>query len=101
VGANIKPRLGSKTINKLSPADLDRFYGQLAKSGLTPLSIRKSHTILSAAFNQAVRWGWIDVNPVLRASPPSVRAREIHPPTQADLQRLLTECAIGHEDLAT
>jgi hypothetical protein len=85
ISANIKPRLGSKTINKLSRADLDRFYGQLAKSGLTPLSIRKNHSILSAAFNQAVRWGWIDVNPVLRASPPSVRGREIHPPTHAEL----------------
>jgi integrase len=101
VGANIKRRLGSKTINKLSPADLDRFYGQLATSGLTPLSIRKSHAILSAAFDQAVRWGWVDVNPVLRASPPSVRAREIHPPTQEELRRLLTECATGHEDLGS
>ena len=67
--------LGSATlaINKVGPADLDRFYGQLAKAGLGPLSIRKSHAILSAAFNQAVKWGWVDVNPVLRASPPSVR----------------------------
>jgi integrase len=101
VSANINPRLGSKAINKLSPADLDRFYSQLAKTGLGPLSVRKSHAILSAAFNQAVRWGWIDVNPVLRASPPSVGGRELHPPTQDELQRLLSECANSHEDLGS
>ena len=74
ISANIKPRLGSLAINKVGPAELDRFYGQLAKAGLGPLSVRKSHAILSAAFNQAVKWGWVDVNPVLRASPPSTRS---------------------------
>jgi hypothetical protein len=37
---------------------------------LAPLSIRKCHAILSAGLNQAIKWGWIDRNPVDRASPP-------------------------------
>ena len=101
ISANIKPRVGSLSINKVGPAELDRFYGQLAKAGLGPLSIRKSHAILSAAFNQAVKWGWVDVNPVLRASPPSVRGGEIHPPTRDQLQQLLAACASTHEDLGS
>ena len=101
ISANIKPRLGDMAITKVGPAELDGLYSQLARTGLTPLSIRKSHAILSAAFNQAVRWGWVDVSPVLRASPPSIRGREIHPPTQAELRRLLEECATAHEDLGS
>lgn len=101
ISANINPRLGPLAINKVGPADLDRFYGQLAKTGLTPLSIRKSHSILSAAFKQAVKWGWVDLNPVLRASPPSIRGGEIRPPTRAELQQLLEACANSHEDLAS
>ena len=101
INANIKPRLGSKAINKLGPADLDRYYAQLARADLNPLSIRKSHTILSAAFNQAVRWGWVDTNPVLRSSPPGTRGREIHPPTQDELRRLLEACANDHQDLGS
>jgi integrase len=101
ISANIKPRLGDLPIAKVGPADLDGFYSRLARAGLSPLSIRKSHAILSAAFNQAVRWGWVDVNPVLRASPPSVRSREIRPPTQPELRRLLEECADTHEDLGS
>ncbi|HXW80786.1 MAG TPA: hypothetical protein VEJ84_14885, partial [Acidimicrobiales bacterium] len=89
VSANIKPRLGAKAINRIGPADLDRFYGQLAKTGLTALSIRKSHATLSASFNQAIKWGWLDRNPVDRASPPGLPGREIHPPTPAELGRLL------------
>ncbi len=101
INANIKPRLGAKAINKLGPADLDRYYVQLGRTGLTPLSVRKSHAILSAAFNQALRWGWLDTNPVLRSSPPTQRAREIHPPTREELRRLLEACANDHEDLGS
>jgi integrase len=101
INANIKPYLGAKAITKVGPADLDRFYGQLAKTGLAPLSIRKSHTILSAAFNQAVRWGWIDSNQVLRASPPAIRGAEIYPPTRQELKRLLEACANDHLDLGS
>jgi integrase len=101
INANIKPRLGAKAINKLGPADIDRYYGHLGRTGLTPLSVRKSHAILSAAFNQALRWGWLDTNPVLRSSPPTQRAREIHPPTREELRRLLEACANDHEDLGS
>ena len=101
INANIKPRLGAKAINKLGPADIDRYYAQLGRTGLTPLSVRKSHAILSAAFNQALRWGWLDTNPVLRSSPPTQRAREIHPPTREELRRLLEACANDHEDLGS
>jgi integrase len=101
VSANITPRIGSLTVSKVGPADLDGFYSQLAKAGLGPLSIRKSHAILSAAFNQAVKWGWIDRNPVYQASPPSARAPEIRPPTPNQLQRLLAACAQTHPDLAS
>ncbi|MGH9057197.1 MAG: tyrosine-type recombinase/integrase [Acidimicrobiales bacterium] len=101
ISANIKPRLGSLAINKVGPEELDRFYGQLTKAGLGPLSIRKSHAILSAAFNQAVKWGWVDVNPVLRASPPSIRGGEIHPLTREELRQLLDACTSSHEDLGS
>jgi integrase len=101
ISTNIKPRLGSKAINKVGPADIDRFYGQLTKAGLGALSVRKGHAILSAASNQAVRWGWIDANPVLRASPPGTLGREIHPPEIDEIKTLLTACATDHQDLGS
>jgi integrase len=101
IRADISPHLGRLDVTKVGPAELDRFYAQLGRSGLKPLSIRKNHAILSAAFNQAVRWGWVDTNPVLRSSPPTQRGREIHPPTQAVLRRLLEACADDHQDLGS
>ena len=41
IEANIKPRLGSIPIAKLRPPDIDRFYGDIAKGGLSPLRPQK------------------------------------------------------------
>jgi integrase len=101
ISANIRPRIGNLTVSKVGPADLDGLYSQLGKAGLGPLSIRKSHAILSAAFNQAVKWGWVDRNPAYQASPPSARAPEVRPPTPEQLQRLLAACVETHPDLAS
>jgi integrase len=101
IDVNIKPAIGTVFIDKLDPVDVDRLYGRLVKSGLTPLTVRKSHAILSAAFNQAMKWGWLDRNPIARTSPPTTRGREIHPPTPAELGRLFDACAEAHPDLGT
>ncbi len=101
IDVNIKPTIGTVMIDKLEPVEVDRLYGRLAKSGLAPLSVRKSHAILSAAFNQAMKWGWVDRNPIARTSPPTTRGQEIHPPTLAELRRLLDACAEAHPDLGS
>lgn len=67
IDANIVPELGTRGVTKLGGSDLDAFYSKLRKRGLSPLSIRKCHAVLSAALSQAMRWGWVDRNPVLQA----------------------------------
>ncbi len=99
IDVNIKPRLGRVEIAKVDGATLDAFYGQLQRAGLSALTVRKSHAILSAAFSQAIRWGWIDLNPVVRSSPPSPKGREIRPPSLDELRRLIDACAEDHPDL--
>ncbi|MHB1534665.1 MAG: hypothetical protein ACYC1D_08660 [Acidimicrobiales bacterium] len=47
-------------VAKVDGATLDAFYGQLQRGGLSALTVRKSHAILSGAFSQAIRWGWIE-----------------------------------------
>jgi integrase len=101
INTNINPKLGKLDITKVGRADIDNLYGQLLRSGLNPLTVRKSHAILSAAFNQAVKWGWVDRNPVLRTTPPSARVREIQPPTPGELRRLLDACVRDHAELGS
>jgi len=64
----IDPALGSIELAKLSASNIDRFYGLLQKKGLANNTIHHSHACLSAALHQAVRWGWIDHSPTVRAT---------------------------------
>jgi integrase len=100
IDKRIVPALGWIEVTKLTPADLDVFYGTLIRQGLHPLSVRKCHAVLSAALHQAEKWGWIDRNPIVRASPPPARQKEIVPPTIEEVRLLITECERTNPDLA-
>jgi integrase len=100
IDVRIVPALGSIELTKLTAADLDAFYGSLLKQGLHPLSVRKCHAVLSASLHQAEKWGLIDRNPIVRASPPPARQREIVPPTIEEVRQLIVECERFNPDLA-
>jgi len=100
IDVRIVPALGWIEVTKLNAADLDAFYGALIRQGLHPLSVRKCHAVLSAALHQAEKWGWIDRNPIARASPPPARPKEIVPPTIDEVRQLVIECEKLNPDLA-
>src|ERR1019366_2489454 len=100
IDVRIVPGLGNLEVTKLTASDLDAFYGGLLRQGLHPLSVRKCHAVLSAALHQAEKWGWIDRNPIARASPPPARQREIIPPTIDEVRQLIVECERLNPDLA-
>lgn len=88
------PALGSNKLAKLRTADLDAFYGRARAGEITgrPLAastVRKFHTVLRSALQQAVRWEWIGVNPAAAAQPPKGKRKEPTPPTPDELGRLL------------
>lgn len=85
---------------KLSASDIDRFYGLLQKKGLANNTIHHYHACLSAALHKAVRWGWIDHSPTVRATAPSLRPREVHPPSVDDVRRVLADLQKRNPELA-
>lgn len=77
----VSPALGTTLIRRLSTEQLDRFYGALARDRkLSPSSIHQVHAVVRGSLGQAVKWGWLKVNPAVSASPPAIRRKEIVPP---------------------
>ncbi|HWH33848.1 MAG TPA: site-specific integrase [Acidimicrobiales bacterium] len=77
-------------LKKVTPKvvdDLYRFLGQTKSR--SPATVLRFHTVLRAAFAQAVRWGWIERNPIDRVTPPRVHRHEIEPPPIEDVLRVL------------
>ncbi len=78
---HIVPRLGDVPLVRLSAADLDGLYAELAKSGhrqreagLGARSVRLVHSVLRRALADAVRWQLISRNVADQATPPSAGA---------------------------
>ncbi len=81
-------------IGKVTPKVLDDLYRLLLKqTSRKPATVLKFHSVLRAAFHQAVRWGWLERNPVERATPPRVEQVETVPPVVADVLRVLDAAA--------
>ena len=77
VRRNILPSLGKIQVDELTPAHIDKLYRELEVKGDSPAGIRQTHAILRSALNQAVKWGWLDSNPALRASPPRLPQKDM------------------------
>src|SRR5205823_2842119 len=54
-----------------------------------PATVQRAHNVLHRAVGQAVRWGWLPLNPVGNATPPRRRHRELRPPTPAEVLRII------------
>jgi integrase len=97
---DIKPVLGAIRLDKLTPRELDGLYQGLLSRGLSASSVRRHHSVLSAALRRAVRWGVITNNPAERASPPGLTRSTVTAPAVEDVQKLITAAAEADPVLA-
>jgi len=106
LGRYVLPSLGRKKLANLTLHDIDRLYGQMLTgeipdpnedraslgSGLSAGTVRLTHKALSQALSQAVRWGWIQVNPAGEASLPTHRPKAKVTLSAAERARLIVAC---------
>ena len=120
---HIRPALGKKQIAKIDVETLEAFYGSLAQcrarcngrkfiehrvqkdhkctekcrphvcQPLADSTIRQIHWILSGAFDRAIRWRWLSVNPADKAEPPAQPKPNPRPPSPTEAGDLLTEAS--------
>jgi integrase len=58
---------------------------------LAASTVRQIHWILSGAFDRAVRWKWIALNPAEQADKPALPHPDPRPPSVAEASRIVTE----------
>ena len=101
VEKDIKPALGSIRLDRLTARQLDAFYRSLIDRGLSPATVRRHHSIISAALGRAVKWDMIGSNPAEKASPPGLTRTTAEAPSVEDVQRLVAAAEAEDAVLAT
>lgn len=99
---HIIPALGNIQMDKLTTADIQKFYADLKQSGrltreeiygegLSDQTVRGIHTTLHAALDKAMAEKLIFRNPAEGCSLPPAKAREMQVLTPEEIQRLLIQ----------
>jgi integrase len=81
IRTHICPALGRMQLKSLTPAHVRGFYGEKARSDLSPATVKKMHVVLRKALSQAVSDGLISRNAADSVKTPRVSApgEEIKP----------------------
>ena len=85
----ISAKLGRVRLDRLTAQQLDRSYREWLGEGLHPSSVHHLHRVISAALNQAVKWGLLPFAPTSRATPPPRRLSPKEIPAPTIIQRLI------------
>jgi integrase len=85
----IRPAIGKIKIDKLTPLHIQSLYNQMKEKGLSASTIKKAHSIISAAFNQAVKWKTIAQNPAQHVDLPQIERNKMRALTPEEAKRFL------------
>jgi integrase len=89
----IIPVLGDKRLSDVRPLDVQSLYTSMSKQGLSPRTVRFTHSVLSSALKQAVRWRMLAHNPCDAVELPRKAGKEMQALTPVEAARFLKEAA--------
>lgn len=77
INLHLKPFLGNVEIQNLRPEHVQGIINALVNEGKAPSTVRKAHTLLHAALDQAIINGWLLRNPSDKTILPKLEQQEI------------------------
>jgi len=91
IGKIIKPKIGSRKVEAVDHADIDRLHRDLTK-GRGPYRANRTLALLSKMFSLSIKWGWRSDNPArgVERNPEQKRTRYLSP---AEIHRLTVALA--------
>ena len=89
----VKPALGDRFLADLRPLDVQAFYAGLSDRKLSPRTVRYTHSVLTSAFKQAVRWRILAHNPCEAVELPRKAANEMQCLTPVEAASFLEAAA--------
>jgi integrase len=88
----IKPHIGTMRLSDVRSLHVQALYAKLGELKLGPRSIKYTHSVLSGALKQAVKWNMLAVNPANGATLPRQERREMQAFNHKQAQIFLAAC---------
>jgi integrase len=97
--SRILPRFGDARLRDIRAIDVEQWISTMHEEGLSPLTIRKAHGLLSQTFKAAIRNRMLPNNPAEGASLPRTERKEMLYLSPDQVQRLSDAIPDEHEAL--
>lgn len=92
---HIRPKLGAIKLEMLNAPTIQHFYNELSQKGRSPKTVKNIHGVLHEMLQQAVRIGYLRVNPTDACTLPRVVKKEIKPLDEEAIRQFL-KAVQGH-----
>ena len=89
----IRPVLGERILSTVTPLEVQATYQRLIDRGLSPRTIRYTHSVLRAAMRQAIRWRLLLQDPTEGVQLPRLGRREMRV-LDAEQSRIFMKAAL-------
>ena len=86
---HIVPAIGNVQLQSLNGTHVQKLYNKMTDAGLSGKTVKNVSAVLHKALNQAVKLGFIPVNPCASAELPKAEKHEIKPLTDEEIPRFL------------
>lgn len=96
---HVLPVLGQRRLDTIQPPDVQSIYSGMISRGLSPRSVRLTHTVLKNSLKQAVQWRMLAFNPCDNVNLPKHVRKEMKALTGEQAQRLLESATAKQDDL--
>jgi len=89
VRLHLTPVIGSMSLSKLRPSDIQAVHRKVAEKGLSARTALHCHRVLKEALQHAVKWQFLSLNPAHRVDAPRPQRHDMAAQRPDDLKRLL------------
>ena len=79
INNHLKPAIGATKLQALKPPAIQQMINDLSDKGLSPKTVKNVHGVLNKAINQAVKLGYITMNPLIACDLPRMEKTKIYP----------------------
>lgn len=86
----VRPALGNHKLSKLTGLDVQSLYSEMLQRGLSARVVRYTHAVLNSALKQAIKWGFIMLNPASLVELPKKERKEMQALTIEQAANFLT-----------
>jgi integrase len=85
----VRPELGDMRLIDVTPLHVQMMYSRMLERELSARTVRYTHSVVSSAFKQAVKWRMVPANPASAVDLPRVRREEMRALSPDEAQRFL------------